>query len=85
MNKRATQPKPIDYKILSFIQNYRQKNPNPPSIREICKAVRISSTSVVNYRLEFLRELKLLRKVPKVSRGLGLTKQGKALLKSRPS
>ena len=43
-------------KILQFIDTYFQEHNYPPTIREIGKAVGISSTSVVKYNLERLQE-----------------------------
>lgn len=59
--------------ILSFIHEYVQDNTRPPTIREIGKAVDISSTSVVNYNLTKLKEKGFLDRTAEVSRGLRLT------------
>ncbi|MCA9921628.1 MAG: winged helix DNA-binding protein, partial [Anaerolineales bacterium] len=56
--------------ILSFIHEYVQDNTRPPTIREIGKAVDISSTSVVNYNLTKLKEKGFLDRTAEVSRGL---------------
>ena len=44
----------------------------PPTVRELCEAVGISSTSVVNYNLKRLEEQGFLRRNPDVSRGIQL-------------
>lgn len=62
-------------KMLSFINNYVGKNNRPPTIREIGKAVKISSTSVVNYNLTKLKERGFLERDAEVSRGLRLTRR----------
>ncbi|MFP3854881.1 MAG: repressor LexA, partial [Anaerolineales bacterium] len=41
-------------RMLDFIVAFTEENGYPPSIREIGKAVNISSTSVVNYNLNRL-------------------------------
>lgn len=64
--------RPRQENILKFIRNYLDENTYPPTIREIGKAVGISSTSVVNYNLEKLEELKLIERNREVSRGLRL-------------
>lgn len=59
--------------ILNYISDYMQKNRRPPTIREIGRAVGISSTSVVNYNLTKLKEKGFLHRDAEVSRGLRLT------------
>lgn len=61
-------------KILEFIDTYFQAHNYPPTIREIGKAVGISSTSVVKYNLERLQEKEKLERSKEVSRGLRLLK-----------
>ncbi|OQA47203.1 MAG: LexA repressor [Chloroflexi bacterium ADurb.Bin325] len=61
-------------RILEFIDAYVQEHNYPPTIREIGKAVGISSTSVVKYNLERLQEKKKLERSKEVSRGLRLVK-----------
>jgi|Deesub1362B_J571_1020462.scaffolds.fasta_scaffold02721_8 repressor LexA len=59
-------------RILSFIREFIRKNGYPPTIREIGKAVGISSTSVVNYNLNVLQRRGYLVREREVSRGLRL-------------
>jgi len=66
--------------ILSFIHDYVQDNTRPPTIREIGKAVDISSTSVVNYNLTKLKERGFLERTAEVSRGLRLTNKAATAL-----
>jgi len=54
--------------IMDFIRKYLGENGFPPSIREIGKAVGISSTSVVNYNLRRLEERGYLSREKEVSR-----------------
>lgn len=61
--------------ILAYIQKYVAERGRPPTIREIGKAVNISSTSVVNYNLTKLKERGLLERDAEVSRGLRLTEK----------
>jgi repressor LexA len=58
--------------ILDFTQVYIGEHGRPPTIREIGRAVGISSTSVVNYNLAKLEEKGFLDRDPDVSRGLRL-------------
>ncbi len=60
-------------KILHFLADYQTKNDRPPSIREICAKVGISSTSVVNYDLDQLERRGYIIRDDRVSRGLRLT------------
>lgn len=63
--------------ILKFIRRYVAEHGYPPTIREIGRAVGISSTSVVKYNLDRLQTLGHLRRKGEVSRGLRLA--GEAL------
>lgn len=60
-------------RMLDFIVAFSEENGYPPSIREIGKAVKISSTSVVNYNLNRLVEEGYLDRDQNVSRGIRLT------------
>ncbi len=59
-------------KILDVIQDHIDRLGYPPTIREIGRAVGISSTSVVNYHLNKLKKSGLLQRDGQVSRGLKL-------------
>ncbi len=61
--------------ILEFTQEYMVEQGRPPTIREIGKAVHITSTSVVNYNLAKLEQRGYLDRDPDVSRGLRLTEK----------
>ena len=69
-------------RMLDYIQEFMVKNSYPPSIRQIGKAVAISSTSVVNYNLNRLVEEGFLDRDQNVSRGIRLTEK---LLKAADS
>lgn len=56
--------------IYSFMTRFAQEKGRPPTIREIGKAVGISSTSVVNYNLNILERAGLIAREKQVSRGL---------------
>ncbi len=62
--------------ILEFIEQFLAENGYPPSVRQIQKGAKISSTSVVKYNLEKLAELGYIEHDKKTSRGLRLTGQG---------
>jgi repressor LexA len=59
-------------RILAFIETYLAEHDYPPTIREIGKAVGISSTSVVKYNLERLQDKGKIKRSGEVSRGLRL-------------
>ncbi len=68
--------------IMEFIRKFIGENRFPPSIREIGKAVGISSTSVVNYNLRRLEERGYLSREKEVSRGLRLAANAPDLVPS---
>ena len=57
-------------RILTTINESITRHGYPPTIREIGRAVGISSTSVVNYHLNKLKDQGLLERDDKMSRGL---------------
>lgn len=65
-------------RILEYIAQYTSSNGRPPTIREIGHATDISSTSVVNYNLNKLREKGYVARNAEVARGLELTDKAKA-------
>ncbi len=66
--------------ILRFIASQLEESGYPPTIREIGNDVGISSTSVVNYHLNKLKERGLIERDDRVSRGLKLTRGAGAYL-----
>ena len=58
--------------ILAFIREFAEEHGFPPTIREIGKAVGISSTSLAKYNLERLEEKGKLERSDEISRGLRL-------------
>lgn len=59
-------------KILDFVKSFTLDNGYPPTIREIGKAVNITSTSVVNYNLDALVRMGHIIRDRTVSRGIRL-------------
>jgi repressor LexA len=59
-------------KILDFLKIFTLDNGYPPTIREIGKAVGITSTSVVNYNLDALQRAGYIYRDRTVSRGIRL-------------
>ncbi len=65
--------------ILDYIWQNIQQEGRPPTIREIGEAANISSTSVVSYNLNKLKEQGYLEREKEVARGLRLTERAQAL------
>jgi repressor LexA len=61
-------------RILTVLENFQERAGYPPSIREICEDAHISSTSVVNYYLDQLKEMGYIERDNRVSRGIRLLK-----------
>jgi repressor LexA len=61
-------------KILEVLENFQNNAGYPPSIREICTETNITSTSVVNYYLEQLREMGYIQRDERISRGIRLVR-----------
>lgn len=57
-------------RIMVFLEKYQSQYGFPPSIREIGENTDISSTSVVNYYLNQLEEMKFIERQENVSRGI---------------
>jgi repressor LexA len=65
--------------VLEFLAKHQDEYDRPPSIREICDEVGISSTSVANYYLDQLEERGYIERDQRVSRGLRLTEKVKEI------
>lgn len=61
--------------ILSFIEEFIEEHDYPPTVRDIQSGCGISSTSVVSYNLDRLKESGALSRDSEVSRGLKLAGQ----------
>ncbi|MER3398186.1 MAG: repressor LexA [Chloroflexota bacterium] len=64
---------PRQRRVLDFIRRYIAEHGYPPTIREICEACNISSTSVANYNLRRLAEAGYIRRSDRLSRAIELT------------
>lgn len=62
--------------IMSFIENFIEEHDYPPTIRDIQNGCNISSTSVVAYNLDKLKDGGQLNRHSEVSRGLSLANAG---------
>ncbi len=66
---------PRRQRILSFLQKFYADNGIPPTVRDIQRACEISSTSVVDYNLEKLRESGYINRRHDVARGIEILDQ----------
>lgn len=73
---------PRQHAILKFNQRYQAKNGYPPSVREICQALDIPSTSTVTHHLDALQAKGLIHRDPGVTRSLRLVKPDGAQTKA---
>ena len=64
--------KKIDKKeeLLNFIKSYVDDNGYPPTVREMCRAVKVNSTSTIAYHLSRLEDEGLIKKNPNKNRAL---------------
>ncbi len=74
MHQLQAELTPRQQAILEFIGDFIHRNHYPPSVRDIVKGSRISSTSVAAYNIRALEAKGLLRRQPDISRGLELVK-----------
>ncbi len=63
-------------RILAFVNAYIADHGYAPSIREICRSTKISSTSHVDYHLRRLQEWGFLNRMPKIPRTIRLRGSG---------
>jgi repressor LexA len=69
---------PRQQQIMNFLHKYLQEKGYPPSVREIGKAVGLSSSSTVHSHLEALERKKLIRRDPAKPRALEITDPDRA-------
>jgi repressor LexA len=58
--------------MVQFIRQFRDEHGYPPTVREIGRAVDISSTSVVDYNLNILEKAGIIKRDREISRGIDL-------------
>ena len=68
-------------RILDFLRQFLEDKGYPPSIRDIVKGCKISSTSVVEYNLRILEREGYLRRDREVSRGIELSTRNRAIVR----
>ncbi len=68
----ATEISPKQQRILDYIVNYQRDNGYPPTLREVCRQFKISSTNGARYHLHRLRDAGYLEVSRYTSRGVRL-------------
>lgn len=56
--------------LLNFIRNHQEEYGYPPTVREMCRAIKVSSTSTISYYLSKLETDGLIKKSPNKNRAL---------------
>ena len=56
--------------LLNFIKEHLEKYGYPPTVREMCRAVKVTSTSTISYYLTKLEQNGLIKKSPNKNRAL---------------
>ena len=56
--------------LLAFIKNHQEEFGYPPTVREMCRAIKVSSTSTISYYLNKLETSVLIKKSPNKNRAL---------------
>lgn len=70
-------------KVLEFIENFTEKNSYPPSVRDMCQGLNISSTATIVYHLRKLEKQGKLTRDSKKNRAIEIIGQEKAQLKKK--
>lgn len=71
--------------LLEFIKSYQNDNGFPPTVREMCKAIKVSSTSTIFYYLNKLENANKIKKNPNKNRALEIVDNGIATIKTIPT
>lgn len=66
--------------VLRSIADFEEANGFPPSIRDLCTLLEISSTNGVNDHLKALERKSLVERDPTTARSIRLTHQGRLVL-----
>lgn len=63
--------------VLRYIARYADANGYPPSVRDVCKEIRGKHTAGVTCHLNALERKGLIKRTPRVARGLVVTDAGR--------
>lgn len=76
MNRRREGMEEQEQRVLEYIRDFIQERGYPPTVREIARELGLSSTSVVDYYLKRLEQVRWIERDPRSSRGIRLTTAG---------
>ncbi len=68
--------------LLDYIKSYQNEFGFPPTVREMCKAIKVSSTSTIFYYLNKLENSNKIKKNPNKNRALEIVDSGVASIKT---
>jgi len=68
--------------LLQYIKNYQNDFGYPPTVREMCKAIKVSSTSTIFYYLNKLENSNKIKKSPNKNRALEIVDNNVCSLKT---
>ncbi|MBE5738415.1 MAG: transcriptional repressor LexA [Clostridiales bacterium] len=68
--------------LLDFIKSYQNEFGFPPTVREMCKAIKVSSTSTIFYYLNKLENSNKIKKNPNKNRALEIVDSNIASIKT---
>lgn len=68
--------------LLDYIKSYQNEFGFPPTVREMCKAIKVSSTSTIFYYLNKLESSNKIKKNPNKNRALEIVDSGVATIKT---
>ncbi len=71
--------------LLQYIKDYIRDNCYPPTVREMCRAIKVSSTSTISYYLDKLERENLIKKNPNKNRALEVVGQEQEVTPINPS
>lgn len=77
------EPTDVQLKVLKLIFASVEKRGFPPTIRELCDDMDISSTNGMSEHLKALKKKGLIDREERVARGVRLTQRGRDLLTAR--
>ena len=70
--------------LYEFIKSYQYSNGFPPTVREMCKAIKVSSTSTIFYYLNKLENSNKIKKNPNKNRALVIVEQANTITTIQP-
>jgi len=72
-------------RVLNFIRDFISDNGYPPTVREIQKACGFAATAPAQYQLSALEREGLIKRTPRISRGIRLVQPDQFLEESNRS